>query len=118
MDDLKMDDLLTIQDVDDKKDSNSSSITEQTPQQIRESGENGRGVLEVRFSYYFEAILITSVAIHQSRRNCQFRVYTPSSMGSCWIIVSIQFTEWRSSFVGLRKHCSWAGVNGNRNLIG
>jgi hypothetical protein len=49
MDDLKTEDLLTIQDVDDKKDSNSSSIAEQTPQQIKENGENGRGVLEVRF---------------------------------------------------------------------
>lgn len=51
MDELKTEDLLTIQDVEDKKGSNSSSIEEQTPQQVRENGENGRGVLEVWFVF-------------------------------------------------------------------
>jgi hypothetical protein len=49
MDDQKTDDLLVIQGVDDNKDGNHSSIEEQTPKQIRESGETGGGVLEVWF---------------------------------------------------------------------
>jgi hypothetical protein len=49
MADLKTEDLLTIQDVDDNKGGNSSSIEEQTPKQKRENGESGRGVLEVWF---------------------------------------------------------------------
>jgi hypothetical protein len=47
MADLKTEDLLTIQDVDDNKGGNSSSIEEQTPKQKRENGQSGRGVLEV-----------------------------------------------------------------------
>ena len=119
MDDLKTEDLLTTQDVDDNNGGNSSSIEEQTPKQIRENGESGRGVLEVRFTLITtEAILINSAAIYQSRRNCQFRFYTASSMGSGGIFVPIQFAEWRSSFVGLWKYCLWVGINGNRNLVG
>ena len=49
MDDLKTDELLTIQGVDDNKGGNNSSIEEQTPKQTRESGETGGGVLEVWF---------------------------------------------------------------------
>ena len=49
MDDLKTEDLLTIQDVDDNKGGNSSSTEEQTAKQVRENGENSRGVLEVWF---------------------------------------------------------------------
>ena len=47
MDDLKTEDLLTVQDVDDNKGGNSSSIEEQTAKQVQENGENSRGVLEV-----------------------------------------------------------------------
>ncbi|KAE9379461.1 amino acid transporter [Stipitochalara longipes BDJ] len=46
MDDLKTEDLLTVQDSDDNKGGNSSSIKEQTPKQKRENRESGRGVLE------------------------------------------------------------------------
>jgi hypothetical protein len=49
MDDLKTDELLTIQGVDDNKGGNSSSIEEQTSNETRESGETGGGVLEVWF---------------------------------------------------------------------
>jgi hypothetical protein len=49
MDDLKTEDLLTVQDVDDNKGGNSSSIEEQASKQKRENGESGRGVLEVCF---------------------------------------------------------------------
>jgi hypothetical protein len=117
MDDQKTDDLLVIQGVDDNKDGNHSSIEEQTPKQTRESGETGGGVLEV-WSEYYEAILMNSAAIYQSHRHRQFRFHTPSSMGSCGIFVPIQSAEWRPSFVGLWKYCSWIGLNGNRNLFG
>jgi hypothetical protein len=49
MDDLKTDELLTVQGVDDNKGGNNSSIEEQTPKQTRENGETGGGVLEVWF---------------------------------------------------------------------
>lgn len=52
MDDLKTEDLLTIQDMDDNTGGNagnSSSTKEQTTKQRLENGENGRGVLEVCF---------------------------------------------------------------------
>jgi len=49
MDDLKTEDLLTVQDADDNKGGNSSSIEEQASKQKRENGESGRGVLEVCF---------------------------------------------------------------------
>jgi hypothetical protein len=47
MDDLKTDELLTIQGVDDNEGGNNSSIEEQTSNETRENGETGGGVLEV-----------------------------------------------------------------------
>jgi hypothetical protein len=49
MDDLKTEDLLTIQDVDDANGGNNTSIEDQTLNQRRENEENGRGILEVWF---------------------------------------------------------------------